>query len=175
MGQASDASLAAALVNEFHSFIGFFVSFWVISVLWMQHHRMFRYIKSCDGGLIRLNLVLLFFVVLIPFALRVLNYGFLRLALDVFASVNIGASLTTSLIWWYASRPERHMLYEDVSHATQEWLWYRGFIAAGIFVVSIFLAFVNPYLTLASWLLVFPIMVSMDSWRSKRNWFSERK
>jgi uncharacterized membrane protein len=167
VGQASDASLAAALVGEFHSFLGFFVSFWIISMQWMSHHRAFRYIKSSDSGLLRLNLALLFFIVLIPFATRVLNYGFLRLALDFFASIQIGASLMSSIIWMYVSNPSRHLLDERVSQETNRWLSNRGFISAAIFAISIFCAFVNPYITLALWILVFPILLSLDRRHSK--------
>ena len=162
LGQANDASLAAALVNEFHSFVGFFVSFWVISMLWLSHHRIFRYVKSSDSGLLPLNLVLLFFIVLIPFATRVLNYGFLPLALDVFSSILIGASLMSSIIWAHASSPERHLLDEQVSKETIKWLTNRGFLSAAIYSLSLFLAFVDPYLTLASWLSVFPVVVLLD-------------
>jgi len=167
VGHPSDATLFVALTKEGRSFLGFFVSFWIISTLWQWHQRIFSYIKWSDLGLIRLNLVLLFFVVLIPFATRVLNYGFLRLALDVFAMVFIGASLMTSIIWKYASSQSHHLLCEGVSQKTNEWLSNRGFISAAIFVLSIFLAFVNPYLTIACWLSVLPIAFVLDRRYSK--------
>jgi uncharacterized membrane protein len=167
VGQATDASLAASLVAEFHAFSGFFVSFWIIGLLWLSHRRIFSYIKSTDGELLFLNLVLLFFIVLIPFATRVFNYGYLRPALDVFALILVGAFLTYSVIWRYASRPDRHLLNARVSPKINRWFSNRGFIAAGIFVLSIFVAYVNPYLTIACWLSVFPIMVIGDTRNTK--------
>lgn len=163
VGEPSDATLSAALVNELHAFLGYLVSFWVIGVCWMSHHRVFSYIKSSDSGLMRLDLVLLFFVVLIPFATRVLNYGFLRIALDVFALIMIGATLMTSVIWRYAANPQRQLLYEDVSQRTKEWLSNRGFVGAFVYLVSMFFAFVNPYITLALWLLQLPILIVLDN------------
>jgi uncharacterized membrane protein len=163
VGPATDASLAGALINEFHSFSGFFVSFWIISMLWLSHHRIFSYIKSTDAVLLSLNLVLLFFVVLVPFATRVLNYGYLQPALDVFALIQVGALLMNSIIWRYASRPDRHLLLDSrISPKTKEWLSNRGFVGAFIFVLSIFLAYVNPYITIACWLSVFPLIVLLD-------------
>jgi uncharacterized membrane protein len=167
VGQATDASLAAALVNEFHSFLGFFVSFWVISMLWLGHHRIIRYLKSSDTGLLRLNLAFLFFIVLVPFATRVLNYGFLPIALDFFASILIGASLLSTIIWTYASHPGRHLLDERTPQDTIKWLSNRGLLSAAIYALSIFLAFVNPYITLASWIVVLPILVFLDRRYSK--------
>jgi len=162
IGQPSDASLSIALENEFHSFLGFLVSFWVIAMCWVSHHRIFSYVARTDSGLLRLNLIYLFFIVLIPFATRVLNYGFLRVALDVFALILIGASLMSSVLWRYVSNPERHLLYEGVSQDTTTWLSNRGFVGASVFLVSIFFAFVNPYITLALWFLEFPILILLD-------------
>jgi len=163
VGQASNAALGAALVNEFHSFLGFFVGFWVIGLLWLSHHRLFRYIKTSDAGLLWLNLVLLFFVVLIPFAVRVLNYGYYPIALDVYASILIGTFIMYSIIWRYASHPNRNLLDDErISPKTRTWLSFRGFFAASIFVLSLFLAYVDPYVTLASWLSVLPLLVYLD-------------
>lgn len=167
VGQPTNVSLAAAMLSEFHSFLGFLVSFWVISVVWLMHRRIFRYIKSSDSGLARLNLVLLFFIVLVPFATRVLNYGFLRVALDFFALIQIGDSLMTSILWRYASQPGLHLLYAGVPQNTIKWLSNRGFLSSAIFVASIFFAFVNLYLTLASWFSVFPTMQIVDIHYSK--------
>jgi uncharacterized membrane protein len=162
IGQATDAALANALANEFHSFVGFFASFWVISLLWLSHHRIFRYIKSSDGGLLILNLVLLFFVVLVPFATRVFNYGFLPTALLVYALIQIGAFIMNSIIWKYAIAPKRHLLDERVSHKTTRWLLIRGFLVSAIFAGSIPLGYVSPYLSLGAWFAVFPIVIVLD-------------
>jgi hypothetical protein len=100
--------------------------------------------------------------VLVPFATRVLNYGFLRIALDVFALILIGASLMSSILWRYVANTERHLLYEDVPPQTISWMSIRGFIGASVFLLSIFFAFVNPYITLGLWFLEFPILVLLD-------------
>jgi len=113
-------------------------------------------------------MVFLFFIVLIPFATRVFNYGFLRIALDVFALILIGASLMTSVIWRYAASPDRHLLYDGVSQNLTEWLSNRGFVEACLFLLSIFFAFVNPYITLAVWLSAFPIQLLLDRHYTKR-------
>lgn len=126
-------------------------------MLWLSHRRIFTYFKSADSELLLLNLVLMFFVVLVPFAMRVLNYGYLRPALDVFALIEIGAFVLSSIIWRYGSSPNRHLLRSNVSPKIDNWFSNQGFITAGIFVLSIFLAYVNPYLTLTCWLLTFPI------------------
>ena len=168
VGQATDTSLAISLVGEFHSFFGFFVSFWVISLHWLSHHRIFRYIKTSDPGLLALNLALLFFVVLIPFATRVLNYGFLPVALIVYALIQIGALVMDSIIWKYASRDGSHLLDAQISSNTKRWLSMRGYVGSVIFALSILIAFVNPDLSVVSWLMAAPILVILDRRYSKR-------
>ena len=37
-------------------FMSFLISFFVIGIYWMSHHRYFRFIKRHEGGLVGLNL-----------------------------------------------------------------------------------------------------------------------
>jgi uncharacterized membrane protein len=58
------AQLDAALGGMTAKFIGFLV----LALFWHGHHRAFQYVKRVSGRLIALNLVLLAFVSLMPFA-----------------------------------------------------------------------------------------------------------
>jgi uncharacterized membrane protein len=64
---AEDQSLAAALWHLWPSYLAYFVSFLVIGVMWLNHHRMFERVRQVDGALLVLNLNLLLWTVLIPF------------------------------------------------------------------------------------------------------------
>ena len=48
-------------------FLSLAISFAVIGVYWVAHHRLFSYIERYDGRLIWLNLLTLFFIVIMPF------------------------------------------------------------------------------------------------------------
>ena len=162
IGPASNASLAIAMVLELPSLFNYFVSFWVIGMLWLAHHRIFSHVKYSDTGLLTLNLLFLFFVVLMPFATRVLdNYESVQLAVVLYASVLIGASLTNAFIWRYASSGHR-LVEKEISQRTIRWLWIRSFVAPTIFAASILLAFVNRYLSIVCWLAVLPAVLLLD-------------
>jgi len=162
IGSASNASLASALVLELLSFLNYFVSFWVIGMLWLAHHRIFSHIKYSDTGLLTLNLLFLFFIVLMPFVTRVLdNYESIQLAVVIYASVLIGASLTNAFIWRYASSGHR-LVGKEISQRMIRWLWIRSFVGPTIFAVSIFLAFIDRYLSIVCWLAVFPAVLLFD-------------
>jgi uncharacterized membrane protein len=67
-GGLSDATILKALSQLVPKFIGFLISFLLISLYWSIHHRMFGFVTSYDRKLLFLNLLFLFFVVLMPFS-----------------------------------------------------------------------------------------------------------
>ena len=62
----SGADLTTFLTTHDGKFIAFFISFWVIALFWLGHHRLFRYVRHYDHGLLMLNLGLLFCVAFLP-------------------------------------------------------------------------------------------------------------
>jgi uncharacterized membrane protein len=54
-------------------YLAFLISFLVIALAWVQHHRVFNVIETIDGVIERLNFVWLFTIVLTPFATRLLT------------------------------------------------------------------------------------------------------
>ncbi|WP_347156933.1 TMEM175 family protein [Pontibacter chitinilyticus] len=60
-----------ALASLFPKFLGFVLSFFIIGLYWFIHHRMFGYVINYNRGLIMLNLLFLFSIVLMPFSTAV--------------------------------------------------------------------------------------------------------
>jgi uncharacterized membrane protein len=60
--------LGRQLASHWPSFAAYGVSFLTIGIIWVNHHGMFRNFAHVDRTLLFLNLLLLFFVVTIPFA-----------------------------------------------------------------------------------------------------------
>src|SRR3954470_7727526 len=100
--------LAHKLLELLPHFIGFIVSFIVVSIFWHTHHRTFGYVTGYDGGLIWLNLFLLMMVSCLPFTTSLAsNYGYLDLAYSIY-SINLGLiSLFTCFIWLRISNLKR--------------------------------------------------------------------
>ena len=61
-------SLTDQLQAHWPAFLAYLISFFMIGIVWVNHHALVRTITSADRTLLFLNLVLLLFVVLIPFA-----------------------------------------------------------------------------------------------------------
>lgn len=76
-GTGTDKDFLMALVNESPKFFGFVISFFLVGLYWYLHHKSFGFVVNYTPGLIWLNLIFLFFVVLMPFSTGVYSeYSF---------------------------------------------------------------------------------------------------
>ena len=67
----TESAFWANLSSLFPKFLGFLISFFVIGLYWVIHHRMFGYVINYNTKIIWLNLVFLFSIVLMPFSTAV--------------------------------------------------------------------------------------------------------
>jgi uncharacterized membrane protein len=63
-----NGALTHLLFRQWPAFSAYVVSFFTIGIIWVNHHALFRNLTQVDRTLLYLNLLLLFFVVTIPFA-----------------------------------------------------------------------------------------------------------
>ena len=68
MPEISDKEILLALSHLIPKFIGFVISFMFIGLYWTIHHRMFGFVTAYNKRLMVLNLIFLFFIVLMPFS-----------------------------------------------------------------------------------------------------------
>src|SRR2546423_11341459 len=62
-----NVSLLGQVRAHWPSFVAYLISFFTIGIIWVNHHGVVTNIAVVDRTLLFLNLLLLFFVVLIPF------------------------------------------------------------------------------------------------------------
>lgn len=131
--------------------LGFILSFFIISNFWLSHRRMFSFIPTLDLVLVRLNIVFLFFIVLMPFPTYLLGIYGNHLSVVVFyALILTMSSLLLFFLWQYASKNHR-LIEPDLSKHIIEYLSVRNLIVPATFLVSIPIALVNPLLAMISW------------------------
>jgi uncharacterized membrane protein len=70
---ATNHELAFALLGMWPNLIAFALSFFVIGLMWQNHHALFRYVHDIDRRTVFWNLLLLAATVLIPFATKTLG------------------------------------------------------------------------------------------------------
>jgi uncharacterized membrane protein len=144
-------SLAHQYADRWPSFVAYVVSFFTIGIIWVNHHALFKSFGSIDRVMIFLNLVLLFFVVVIPFATTTMATYLRRggadahLAAAVYELVFEAMSLAFCLVFWWAIR--RGLLVVPPAQRTAAIV--RFGIGNVAYVIAIAMAFISPVSALA--------------------------
>lgn len=127
---------ASALLGVLPEYLTFVLSFVVIGIVWMSHHRKFRVIRRHDQPLLRLNLLVLLFVASLPFPTALLGrHGDERMPVIVYAVSIALVGLSMALLWWYACR--RGLVDEEVTRALARRVALVTLIIPAAFLVSI--------------------------------------
>jgi uncharacterized membrane protein len=158
--------LPGLLLRLFPQFLASTISFFVIGSFWSVHHRLFLYIKRYDNMLTRINLVFLFLVVMMPFATSVLaGFGGTLIGVAIYAGVVAAIAFVHTLMWRYATQ-EHRLVDSDLPEGLVRAEYRVSLLAAGIFLASIPVALLSPYLAQFSWIL-WRLILSVITWRRK--------
>ena len=146
-------TLAHQLTHLWPSFASYAVSFLVIGIIWINHHSLFSNLEKIDRVSLFLNLLLLLFVVAIPFATATMA-EYLRVAgtdshlsAALYAIVSLAMGLAFAMMFQWAFR---HGLFRTtLDHRTRKTAFVRFSIGNLAYLLAIGLAFVSAWLTLA--------------------------
>lgn len=98
--------LGAALARQWPTYAAFLLSFFLIGIMWVNHHRLFSHIQRADNRLLFLNLVLLLGITVVPFPTALLSaqYGTAdRTALAaVFNGTYVMIAIFFNVLWHHA-------------------------------------------------------------------------
>jgi uncharacterized membrane protein len=150
-----DAQLFAQLIGMWHEYLAYLISFLVIGVFWMAHHRKYRYIKRYDSRLMLLNLLFLMVVAFIPFPSSIISKYSERTATIFYALIMALAGLLLAGIWRYASHRNR-LVAPDLDARIRKREYSTSLTTTTIFLVSIGITFWNADIGRLSWLLILP-------------------
>ena len=88
--------------------LGYTVSFFVVGLLWLYHHSVFRYVRKADGTLLTLNVFFLFAVSITPFSSALVTANpDERLAAIIYGSSIFLAAAANATMFAYASWKRR--------------------------------------------------------------------
>jgi uncharacterized membrane protein len=155
MQDPTPRELAGALVGLLPRFYGFAISFWIIAVYWLAHHRIFRYIRADDRRLQVINLLFLMWIVLMPFSASLLGwYGSYQLAEILYFSHMILTSLSMALLWRYATGG-RKLVDPDLDRIVVRYNFARILSLPVVFTIAIGISFFSTAAAGYSVLLLF--------------------
>jgi uncharacterized membrane protein len=148
----TEGQIDSAIWNLREDLLAYGISFAVIGRFWLVHHRFFSEVEAFDGRLIGLNMLYLGWIVLIPFSSEVLGeYGGTTTAVVIY-SVNLALVVLLGQVMSAYARRRRLTKIGDRAHREAQ---IRGAYIAGIFLLTIPLAFVSPGLATLLWLVLF--------------------
>jgi uncharacterized membrane protein len=153
-GPGHGTSLAHQLGHRWPEFAAYVVSFFVIGIVWVNHHALLRTVAAVDRTLLFINLTLLLFVVVIPFATSTmatyLNRGGTdaHLAAALYAAVLEGMGLSFSAIFWWTVRDDRRR-HVPLPAETVRSAVVRFGLGSAVYLVALIVAFVSAPAALA--------------------------
>jgi uncharacterized membrane protein len=145
--------LTDAIFDIWPSYLAYLISFAVIGIMWINHHRLFQHIKRVDTVFLALNTLLLMFITFINFPTALLaeylqDADERRTAALLYSGTFTVTALVYNLVWRYASHNNRLLSpkadLKQVAAITQQYLYgplfYLGAFLAAFISVPLSLA-----------------------------------
>ncbi len=164
MPQFSEAQAASELPpylgKLLPQFILFIVAFLVLAFFWIEHHRQFLYLRIVNPVILRFNVAILIFIVLIPFTTDVSGmYDGIMIAVILF-HVNlliVGALFLGQ--WMYICR-RNHLCDTEFDIAKERYRFWILVTVPSVAFLGIVVAFFSPSFSLLVYLLI-PVIIAI--------------
>lgn len=164
-------SLSRMVLQLWPKFFSFAVTFAVVGIVWVSHHRLLRHIVRYNRTLLGINLVLLALVVLVPVPTSLIGrFGPSRSDVQtawILYSINaILIGLSQFWLWRYAL--SHNMVDKKVSARLASYLSTRILVPPAVFLVSIGVASAVPQYAGTTTLLILPGMALVNARYGRR-------
>lgn len=174
---SESADLWHALTGEWRDYAGYLISFVFVGGIWITHSSATSYIKRADGVVFRLNLVILFFVSLLPFLTSLmtthLGESGENLAVALYgADLFIASGLLSVFIGYAAHHPD--LAADDLADESLRSIEVRRRALLVGQCLAVLLALFWPngavalYLVLSFAFLILPLVLARRNRRSRR-------
>jgi len=159
-GESTDV-LPRLVVEQWHEFFGFVLSFFVIGLYWTLHRRVFMYLDRHDRTILWLNLLFLLFVAFLPYASSMFSTYPTRFGVVFYAGIQVLTGLSLAGLWAYSMRKS---LFRDGVPTHIARVQGARFLATPIvFLLSIPLAFFDSMLGILAWFLLLPMNAAVET------------
>jgi uncharacterized membrane protein len=151
----ADSGLTDALLDQWPNYAAYVVSFAIIGIIWINHHAVFGYVTRVDRALLLLNLLLLLWIVLIPWPTSLLaeymqtGGGDEQAAALVYSLTMTLMGLSFGTIFVYITRRDELGTLARLDASERRARTRRFVIGAPIYALSILIALVSAPACLA--------------------------
>ena len=134
------------------------ISFFVIAAYWISYHQIFNHIVDSHVAIVWLNLLFLFFITIIPFAVDLqIDYGLYRVIFILYALVLTAAGASLTLIWLHAMKSR--LLDKTMNQTDIQSILLESIVLPSVFVISIFVSIVDLEIAYYFWMVIIPAKV----------------
>ena len=136
------------LKDEWPSFAAFFVSFWVIGIIWVNHHGVIDHLARADRPVLYINLLLLLTVVFIPFSTSLFAEHLKsgadeQVAAAVYSGAFLAMGVSFGFLWTYITT-HREALGVDLTDEQVRRTRRTFLIGNPIYAVAFAMSFISP-------------------------------
>jgi len=134
-----------ALQSSLPVFLAYVLSYVNVGIFWNNHHHMLHATARIDGKVLWANLILLFWMSLIPFVIRWMDEaGLTALPTAAYGVVLAMAAISYALLQWAIVACNGRSSTLAVALGSD----LKGKLSIAVYVVAIPLAFVSPWIAL---------------------------
>jgi len=152
--------LPGEIAKMYPEFLFFIIAFFILAGYWMSHHKILEHVRYVDILLVRINILLLFFIVLIPFTTSLSGDYSNVLEAVLFFHVNLlVASLMLTAMWWYIRRHSATLAPE--MRSTEKRGIEKAVVMPGVIMLAIGVSFVNTHASMWCYALI-PFILFMS-------------
>lgn len=142
----ANSDLFTALLKQWPAYLAFFISFFTILIMWINHHNMFNYIQYVDSTFLFLNGFLLLTVTFIPFPTSLLadyiKSSEAGIASSIYAGTFFLNCLSFNILWLYSSH-ERRLIYKKIDQSIINIIKRNGQIGLIFYILATGLALIS--------------------------------
>ena len=138
------AELPRRLFESWPAFLAYVMSFIILGMIWISHHRMFHYIKRSNPMLMWINIIFLMFVALVPFSTRLMgDYLWTQVPFVIYGINLILIFITRLALWNYASG-KSHLVDSSIKPLVIKRVkLFIGIVPTIMFLVIVGVSFIN--------------------------------
>ena len=146
------------LQSKIHDIVNYALSFSLLAIFWIRHHKQAHFIKRTDHVHIWINIISMFFIALLPFSTSLVTEFPDQNTAEIVFGANLFIVGTFFLLnWTYATR-KRHLVDPSLSNREIKTGRNNCFFFMSIALVSIILSQIHPSITADIFWLI-PILV----------------
>ena len=134
------------------------ISFFIIAAYWISYHQIFNHIAGSHVVIVWLNLLFLFFITIIPFAVDLqIDYGLYQVIFILYTLVLTAAGASLTLIWLHAMKGR--LIDKTMNQTDIQSILLESIVLPSVFVISIFVSIVDLEIAYYFWMVIIPAKV----------------